>query len=70
MPLLRDEQLRLQDIRCKLHFISAADEISRLLLAFPLKVSIRDLGNESKAFVGQTILDVAFLLRQDKVTTE
>lgn len=55
------DQLRLQDIGCKVHFISASEEIRNLLLSFPPKVSVCDGDKAEKMFVGQSVLDVCRL---------
>lgn len=67
MPILPGEQLKLQDIGCKLHFISAVEEIRQLLLSFPPKISICDGDRTEKSCMGQSILDVGRLFEQTKL---
>ncbi|XP_043280435.1 centrosomal protein of 120 kDa-like [Venturia canescens] len=66
VPLVANEKLRLQEIGCKLHFISAAKEIRHLLLSFPPRISVRDLADETKMPSGQTILEVDRLFARDE----
>ena len=68
MPILSGEKLKLQDIGCKLHFISASDEIKKLLLSFPPRISICDASREEKPCLAQTIFDVRRLFDHNKVT--
>ena len=68
MPILSGEKLKLQDIGCKLHFISASEEIKNLLLSFPPKITICDVGKDEKPCMAQTILDVQRLFGNNKVT--
>ncbi|XP_074095318.1 rha [Cotesia typhae] len=61
MPAISGDELRLQDIGCKLHFISASEEIRHLLLSFPPKVSVCDGNKPEKICIGQSVLDVCRL---------
>lgn len=61
------KKLMLQDIQCKLHFISSADEIGKLLVAFPPKVSIRDARDNAKICLAQAVLDVRHLFSRSQV---
>uniref|UniRef100_A0A0C9QLD1 Cep120_0 protein n=1 Tax=Fopius arisanus TaxID=64838 RepID=A0A0C9QLD1_9HYME len=58
IPVTVGETLRLQDIGCKLHLISSVDEIKHLLVANPLRISIRDEERIEKGCLGQVELDV------------
>lgn len=67
IPGLSTKKLTLQDIQCKLHFISSADEIGKLLVSFPPRVSICDAGDNAKVCLAQAILDVRQLFNKIKV---
>ncbi|XP_011693780.1 PREDICTED: centrosomal protein of 120 kDa-like isoform X3 [Wasmannia auropunctata] len=64
MPVLSNEKIKLQDVVCQFHFISAPDEIEQLLQSFPPKISIYDTkeGDELSLLV----LDVKPLFYQEK----
>jgi len=64
MPVLLNEKVKLQDVVCQFHFISAPNEIKRLLESFPPKISICDI-NESDEL--SLVLDVKPLFYQEKV---
>lgn len=66
MPVLPNEEVKLQDIVCQFHFISVPDEIKQLLQSFPPKVSIYDT-NENDEPLSLLMLDVKPLFHQDKV---
>ncbi|XP_043465045.1 centrosomal protein of 120 kDa-like isoform X2 [Leptopilina heterotoma] len=61
MPILPGERMKLNNVGYKLNFISAADEIKKLLLTFPPKISICDVNEESKPCLAQTIVDLKCL---------
>jgi len=65
MPVLLNEKVKLQDVVCQFHFISAPNEIKRLLESFPPKISICDI-NESDE-LSLLVLDVKPLFCQEKV---
>ncbi|XP_063980873.1 centrosomal protein of 120 kDa isoform X2 [Diachasmimorpha longicaudata] len=58
MPVRMGETLRLQDIGCKLHFISSVEDIKHLLVTYPPRISIRDEERIERSCLGQAILDV------------
>lgn len=64
---LTRKKLTLQDIQCKLHFISSADEIGKLLVTFPPRVSISDAADNDKVPLAQAVLDVRLLFNNNKV---
>ncbi|XP_018343414.1 PREDICTED: centrosomal protein of 120 kDa-like isoform X2 [Trachymyrmex septentrionalis] len=64
MPVLLNEKVKLQDIVCQFHFISAPNEIKQLLESFPPKISICDI-NESDE-LSLLVLDVKPLFYQEK----
>lgn len=65
MPILLNEKIKLQDIVCQFHFISAPNEIKQLLQSFPPKISIYDTNeNDELSFL---VLDVKTLFHQEKV---
>ncbi|XP_078047958.1 protein rha [Augochlora pura] len=66
VPLVLGEKIKLQDTRCKLHFISATDEIKHLLLTFPPKISIYKTDETSKTCMFQCAIDVKQLFHQNK----
>ncbi|XP_033215252.1 centrosomal protein of 120 kDa [Belonocnema kinseyi] len=66
VTLLSGEKLKLQNIGCKLHFISASEEIKKLLLSFPPKISICDAGKDEKPCLALMILDVQRLFGHNK----
>ncbi|XP_043500526.1 centrosomal protein of 120 kDa-like isoform X2 [Polistes fuscatus] len=59
------EKVKFEDIGCKLHFISATNEIKQLLFSCPLKISIYNLG-DLKTYISQFSLDVKQLFHQNK----
>ncbi|XP_012256855.2 centrosomal protein of 120 kDa-like [Athalia rosae] len=59
------KKLMLQDIQCKLHFVSSVDEIGKLLVAFPPKISICEADDTSNVSLAQAVLDVRQLF--DKI---
>ncbi|KAK0095735.1 hypothetical protein PV326_007550 [Microctonus aethiopoides] len=67
LPILSGEQLKLHDIGCKLHFISSAEKIRRLLLSFPPRVSVCDGDQSDKMCLGQLILDVGRVFDEIKL---
>lgn len=67
MPLLLGEKIKLQDIGCKLHFISATNEIQELLLSFPPKISIHKIEGSKKTCISQSVVNVKQLFHQNKV---
>ncbi|XP_076640819.1 rha isoform X1 [Halictus rubicundus] len=66
IPLVLGEKTKLQDAGCKLHFISATDEIKHLLLSFPPKISIYKIDENSKICISQCAIDVKQLFHQSK----
>lgn len=66
MPFLSDEKMKLQDIGCQFHFISASNEIKQLLQSFPPQISMYDI-NEDAGPLSLFTLDVKPLFHQDKV---
>ncbi|XP_029056561.1 centrosomal protein of 120 kDa-like isoform X1 [Osmia bicornis bicornis] len=66
VPFSLGEKIKLQDVGCKLHFISAIDEIRQLLLSFPPKISIYKKEGNSKTCVCQSIVDIKQLFSQNK----
>lgn len=58
MPILFGEKMKLHNVGYKLNFISAADEIKKLLLSFPPKISICDVNENGKPCIAETILDL------------
>ncbi|XP_031839724.1 rha isoform X1 [Nomia melanderi] len=66
IPLVLGEKTKLHDVGCKLHFISATDEIKHLLLSFPPKISIYKIQETSKTCISQCIVDVKQLFHQTK----
>ncbi|XP_076281822.1 rha isoform X2 [Lasioglossum baleicum] len=66
IPLALGEKMKLQDAGCKLHFISATDEIKQLLLSFPPKISIYKIDETSKICISQCAIDVKQLFHQSK----
>lgn len=58
MPILPGKKLKLDNVSYKLNFISAAEEIKKLLLSFPPKISICDVNDTGKPCLAQTILDL------------
>ncbi|XP_076176047.1 rha isoform X3 [Ptiloglossa arizonensis] len=66
MPLLLGEKIKLQDIGCKLHFISATNEIQELLLSFPPKISIHKIEGSKKTCISQSVVNVKQLFHQNK----
>ncbi|XP_012054998.1 PREDICTED: centrosomal protein of 120 kDa-like [Atta cephalotes] len=64
MPVLLNEKVKLQDVVCQFHFISAPNEIKQLLESFPPKISICDI-NESDE-LSLLVLDVKPLFCQEK----
>lgn len=65
MPVLSDGKVKLQDIACQFHFISAPDEIKQLLQSFPPKISIYDTNKGDE--LSLLVLDVKPLFYQEKV---
>ncbi|XP_015190742.1 PREDICTED: centrosomal protein of 120 kDa isoform X2 [Polistes dominula] len=65
MSVLLGEKVKFEDIGCKLHFISATNEIKQLLFSCPLKISIRSL-DDLKTYISQFSLDVKQLFHQNK----
>lgn len=65
MPVLPDEKVKLQDIVCQFHFISAPDEIKQLLQSFPPKISIYDTSEGDE--LSLLTFDVKPLFYQEKV---
>jgi len=65
MPILLNEKIKLQDVVCHFHFISAPDEIKQLLQSFPLKISIYDTNKDEE--LSLLVLDVKPLFYQEKV---
>lgn len=66
MPVLSGEKVKLQEIGCQFHFISAPDEIKQLLQSFPPKISMYDT-NKGAEPLSLSTLDVKPLFYQDKV---
>ncbi|XP_076394230.1 rha isoform X2 [Megachile rotundata] len=66
IPFSLGEKIKLQDIGCKLHFISAIDEIKQLLLSFPPKITIHKEEGNSKICICQSIVDIKQLFYQNK----
>ncbi|XP_071554463.1 centrosomal protein of 120 kDa-like [Temnothorax nylanderi] len=64
MPDLSDKKVKLQDIVCQFHFISAPDEIKQLLQSFPPKISIYDTNEDDE--LSLLVLDVKPLFHQEK----
>ncbi|XP_015432200.1 PREDICTED: centrosomal protein of 120 kDa-like [Dufourea novaeangliae] len=60
------ENVKLQDIGCKLHFISATDEIKHLLSSFPPKISIYKIDEGPKTCIAECVVDVKQLICQSK----
>ncbi|KAF3429867.1 hypothetical protein E2986_10034 [Frieseomelitta varia] len=60
------EKVKLQDIRCKLQFISAIDEIKQLLLTFPLKISIYKIEGNTKTCISESKINTKELFYQNK----
>lgn len=67
MSVFLGEKVKLEDIGCKLHFISTTNEIKQLLVSFPPKISICDVGGDIKTYIAQFSLDVKQLFYHDKV---
>jgi len=65
MPV-SNEKVKLHDIDCQFHFISAPDEIKQLLQSFPPKISIYDINLNAKP-LSLLVLDIKPLFYQDKV---
>lgn len=66
MSALSGEKIKLQDIECQFHFISASDEIKHLLETFPPKISMYDT-NAYPKLISSSVFDVKPLFYQDKV---
>ncbi|XP_014607872.1 PREDICTED: centrosomal protein of 120 kDa [Polistes canadensis] len=66
ISVLLGEKVKFKDIGCKLHFISATNEIKQLLFSCPLKISIWNLGGDLKTYISQFSLDVKQLFHQNK----
>ncbi|KAK1131183.1 hypothetical protein K0M31_017471 [Melipona bicolor] len=60
------EKVKLQDIGCKLQFISAIDEIKQLLLTFPLKISIYKIEENTKTCISESKINTEELFYQNK----
>ncbi|KAK9294090.1 hypothetical protein QLX08_011181 [Tetragonisca angustula] len=60
------EKVKLQNIGCKLQFISATDEIKQLLLTFPLKVSIYKIEGNTKTCISESKINTKELFYQNK----
>lgn len=67
IPLALGEKIKLQDIGCKLHFISPMDEIKHLLLSFPPKISVYKVEGSTKTCISQSVVDLKQLFQQNKV---
>lgn len=67
VPTMSGGRLVLQNIGCKLHFISSAEEIKNLLTSFPPRISVCDDNANAKICIAQTSLDVQRLFNQHKV---
>ncbi|XP_076236826.1 rha [Calliopsis andreniformis] len=66
IPLALGEKIKLQDIGCKLHFISPIDEIKHLLLSYPPKISIYKIEGSTKTCISQSTVDLKQLFYQNK----
>lgn len=66
MPALLNEKIKLQNIVCQFHFISAPDEIRQLLQSFPPKISMYD-ANKGDVPLSLLMLDIKLLFHQEKV---
>ncbi|XP_015518371.2 centrosomal protein of 120 kDa isoform X1 [Neodiprion lecontei] len=66
IPGLSTKKLSLQDIQCKLHFVSSADEIGKLLISFPPRVSICNAEDNVEVCLAQAVLDVTQLFNKSK----
>ena len=66
LPLSVGEKIKLHDVGCKLHFISATDEIKHLLLSFPPKISIYKVEESTTTCIAQSKVDVKKLFHQNK----
>lgn len=67
IPLLLGEKVKLQNVGCKLQFISAINEIKQLLLSFPLKISIYKVEGSTKTCISESKIDTKELFCQNKV---
>ncbi|XP_025994496.2 centrosomal protein of 120 kDa isoform X2 [Solenopsis invicta] len=65
MPALLNEKIKLQNIVCQFHFISAPDEIRQLLQSFPPKISMYD-ANKGDVPLSLLMLDIKLLFHQEK----
>ncbi|XP_053999275.1 centrosomal protein of 120 kDa isoform X3 [Hylaeus anthracinus] len=65
-PLLLGEKMKLQDMGCKLHFISPTDEIKHLLSSYPPKISVYKTEGSTKTCISQSIIDIKPLFHQNK----
>lgn len=61
------ETTRLQDIGCKLQFISAIEEIKQLLFTFPPRISIYKVDGSTKTCLSQNIINTRDIFVQNKV---
>ncbi|XP_076760519.1 rha isoform X2 [Xylocopa sonorina] len=64
------EKVKLQNVGCKLQFISTIDEIKQLLAAFPLKISIYKVEGTSKTCVSQSTINTKELFLQYKIENQ
>ncbi|CAK9825973.1 Centrosomal protein of 120 kDa [Anthophora retusa] len=60
------EKIKLQDIGCKLQFISAMDEIKQLLLTYPPKISIYKVEGNAKTYISKSLISTKELFLQNK----
>ncbi|KAG7198473.1 hypothetical protein KM043_005854 [Ampulex compressa] len=61
-----DERTRLQNIDCKLYFISTADEIKHLVVSHPPKISIHDADEYDKPCISQCVPNMKQLFLQNE----
>ncbi|OAD61183.1 hypothetical protein WN48_00502 [Eufriesea mexicana] len=66
VPLSLGEKVKLQNVGCKLQFISAINEIRQLLLSFPLKISIYKVEGSTKTCISESKIDTKELFCQNK----
>ncbi|XP_060817242.1 centrosomal protein of 120 kDa isoform X1 [Bombus pascuorum] len=61
------EKVKLQNVGCKLQFISATDEIKQLLLNFPPKISIYKVEGSTKTCISESRINTKELFCQNKM---
>lgn len=68
ITIMAGQSIKLQDVKCKLHFVSTFDGIEQLLTSFVPRINVCDATVSERKCISQIFLDVKKLFVDKKVS--